>query len=284
MNRNKIFLHSAICFLLFVSVFLLYLNYKRYVQFTKIVSFLVVYEAVNDHKPLEMVRWGSPHDGGYVIPKILLEKSDVMFGYGIGNDICFESSFSKKYGKESFCFDGGVKNIETGSEKCHFFSECIGNDKHLYEDQKSSGKFSSYSEHIKRHKLENKKIFLKMDIEGAEFDVFDDILKHSNSITGIVLEIHFMDDDNIKKTEKLLNELNKDFLLVHVHGNNLCEYTFSARNLKNRASRAIELTYINRNIVDEYKVSNNQKHPTSLDRPNHPNLPDYEFEVLVTPM
>lgn len=123
-----------------------------------------------------------------------------------------------------------------------------------------------------------------MDIEGAEFDVFDDILKHSNSITGIVLEIHFMDDDNIKKTEKLLNELNKDFLLVHVHGNNLCEYTFSARNLKNRASRAIELTYINRNIVDEYKVSNNQKHPTSLDRSNHPNLPDYEFEVLVTPM
>ena len=123
-----------------------------------------------------------------------------------------------------------------------------------------------------------------MDIEGAEFDVFDDILKHSNNITGIVLEIHFFEDDDIEKTEKLLHDLNKDFLLVHVHGNNFCEHMFSAKNLKNKAPRALELTYINRNIIDEYEVSNNQKHPTSLDRPNNPNLPDYEFEVLVTPM
>ena len=87
MNRNRIFSRLAICFLLFVSVFLLYRNYKRDVQLAKIVSFLVVYEAKKNHEPIEMVRWGSPHDGGYVIPKILLEKSDVIFGYGIGNDI-----------------------------------------------------------------------------------------------------------------------------------------------------------------------------------------------------
>lgn len=62
---------------------------------------------------------------------------------------------------------------------------------------------------------------------------------------------------------------------------NIC---FLQKNLKNKAPRALELTYINRNIIDEYEVSNNQKHPTSLDRPNNPNLPDYEFKVLVTPM
>ncbi len=216
-----------------------------------------------------------------MLPKILLEKSDVLVSYGIADDIAFESDFSKKYNKESFCFDGGVQSIDTGSPKCHFFSECIGNDKFLYKEQRSSGKISSYSEHIKRFYLQNKKIILKMDIEGAEFDVFSDILQHSENITGIVLEVHFAENDQVLKAYNLLRAINKKFLLVHVHGNNYCQEIFKVGNARNKVPRVLELTYINRNLLDGYKISANQKHPTALDRPNHPYYPDHEFEIFV---
>lgn len=251
-------------------------------EYDSIARLLKIYEAKIDGVPLKLVRLGKDNDGGYVVPTIALEKSDVLMGYGIADDISFEQQYSQQYDRHSYGFDGGVANIRTGHSKCHFYSECLGNDSHLYKGQVSSRKFASYSEHLKKLGLEKKKIFLKMDIEGAEFDVFDDILRHQENISGFVLELHM--NNNPVEVKKLLSSIDKSFLLVHVHGNTCCKsekWTFISKYSTRPIPSILELTYVNRDLITSYKVARNQKHPTELDQPNSTEESECKFEILV---
>lgn len=245
-----------------------------------VVNLLKVYKITAANESVELIRLGKNNDGGYVVPVLALEKSDALMGYGIADDISFEREFSQRFDKPSFGFDGGVPDIETGDNRCHFYSECIGEPNYLYAGQQFSGRMASYSDQLKRLKLEDKKIFIKMDIEGAEFDVFDDILKHTHNITGIVLECHM--NRKLHKAEKLLSQLNKDFVLLHVHGNNYClSNSFTSKNAIGSIPYIIELTYINKNLISSYEISQNQKHPKKIDQPNCPDRPDFDFEILL---
>jgi len=240
----------------------------------KLETKLLTYDAKIRNRSLNFIRLGKDNDGGYVIPIELIEVTDVLMGYGISDDISFERDFTKRYNKTSYGFDCGIKNIETGDLNCHFLSECIGTSDYLYNNQVLSGKISSFSEQRQRLKLINKKILIKMDIEGAEYEVIDDILKYSKDITGIVIEIHHIKNSMFQ--EKILNllySIDQNFILVHLHGNNgYCEAVYNIPN-------TIELSYINKNLVDYYQISSNQKHPLPIDQPCIKYKPDCEFEI-----
>ena len=121
-----------------------------------------------------------------------------------------------------------------------------------------------------------------MDIEGAEYEAFPDILcHHSKNVTGIVLELHFKSLGSIKKAIKLLSDINKEFLLIHVHGNNAGGARFSIQGVSGKIPYLIELTYINKNLITGFEVSANQKHPQAIDMINVPSMPKAEFEILV---
>ena len=229
--------------------------------------------------PLKFIRLGQHNDGGYVVPIAALESADVLMGYGIADDISFERNFSQHFNKPSFGFDCGVQNIETEDPRCHFCSECIGTSDYLYEGQKSSGKIVSFSQQLQRLNLINKKVFIKMDIEGAEFDVMDNILMHAKNITGMVLEVHIPDKDPVKALELLIS-INKYFVLVHLHGNNCSNFYFKTKHSTHHVPNVLELTYINKNLVDSYEISNNQKHPKPIDQPNFFSNPECEFEII----
>jgi len=236
----------------------------------------MVYDAKIGNNTLEFVRLGKRHDGGYVVPKKAIEASDILMGYGIANDISFERDFTERFNKPSYGFDCGVENIKTGNPDCHFFNECIGTSDYLYKNQISSGKISTFFKQLQRLELINKKILIKMDIEGAEYVVIDDILKNSNNITGIIIEIHNRNGKNNKKVIKLLSSLENSFVLVHVHGNNSC---CGCKTNGFPIPCVIELTYINKNLISSYHISNNQKHPLPIDEPNNSKRPDCEFEI-----
>lgn len=246
----------------------------------KLVRFLKVYSAYDHNGNLQLVRHGKPNDGGYVVATKAFESADALLGYGINDDNSFEDNFSEIYAKPSYGFDCGITHINAKSPLFTFVDQCIGSDRTLYNTSQSSGKISTFEQQVGQLKLKGKKLFIKMDIEGAEYEAFEGILPYHSSITGIALEIHFHDIEATKKALKLLSSLDKNFVLLHVHGNNCC-VGFSTPNSIGKISRVLELSYIHKSLITNYHVAKDQTHPTAIDMPNNIGTPEAEFEVLL---
>jgi|GEM_PF-1185036 len=243
-------------------------------------SLLKIYEAKDEHGDIKLIRLGRDNDGGYIVPEKSLVSADVLFGYGIDNDISFEETFSNKYNKPSYGFDCGIESIKSTSKLFTFVNECISSDSSLYGMQKSSTKISSFTEQIKNLNLADKKIFIKMDIEGAEFDALQEVIKNPHNVTGIAFEMHlFKKHIDFDKGIKLLKDLENDFVLVHLHGLN-CGSRFNSNYAKGGIPYQIEFTYINKALLTNYRVSKNQSHPTELDMPNDALKPEVKFTIL----
>ena len=257
-------------------------NPLRIKALRELVTYFKVYSAQDHNGPLLLKRIGRDYDGGYVVAEKSLRLADVLLGYGIADDISFEETFSNLYGKPSYGFDGGAQEVKSKNKLFTFVRECIASDEFLYKGQNSSGKVSTFSQQVSKLGLKNKKIFIKMDIEGAEYEAFPDILRHhSKNVTGIVLELHFKSLASIKKAIKLLSDINEEFLLVHVHGNNAGGARFSTQGVSGKIPYLIELTYINRNLITGFEVLANQKHPQAIDMINVPSMPEAEFEIPI---
>lgn len=241
-----------------------------------IVELLKTYQPFVKNEPISLVRLGRNYDGGYAIPHLAMERADVLLGYGMSDDISFEDSAAEIYGVHSFGFDGTCPQINPQSDRCVFIPYNI--------ESKVSSAYSqfpclTFEEQLKMFNLQNKKMFIKMDIEGGEYNSLPEILDHQKNITGIVLELHFCANDELSKALELMQKINKDFLLVHVHGNNYCTDFFETSISKGLIPRVLELTYINRNLVDYYQLSPSQQHPLPIDQRNMPGIPDVAFSI-----
>lgn len=198
----------------------------------------------------------------YIVPDIILEKSDIMLSYGVHNDMSAERIYTEKYKKPSYSFDCGVDKIALPNALCSFESECIGTDEFILSKelgQISSGKIHSLGEKLTELHAENKKIFLKMDIAGAESTVIPDIVKYARQITGISIAIHLDTDRNIADILKVIDDFDKDFVLVAranhwitPSSGKKCKYT------QGEISSTIVLTYINKNLLKRWFISNKQ--------------------------
>ena len=242
-----------------------------------IAALLTVYQPYDVNGSVQLRRIGRANDGGYLIPELAMQKTDVVIGYGIANDISFEDSATAIYGKPSYGFDCTCPAIQPRQKECHFIPSCIASK----ESSNPIPGYASFDQHLGMVGAAGKKLFIKMDIEGSEYDTMPDILRHASAITGIVLEIHFMESGQIAQALRLLQMLDQDFLLVHVHGNNNCKDNFISANSRGNIPRVLELTYINRNLVQYFEISPDQSHPTRLDMPNSPGIPDAEFAILL---
>ena len=71
------------------------------------------------------------------------------------------------------------------------------------------------------------------------------------------------------------------FILMHVHGHAAVPH-FTTNNSKGNISSVLELSSINKNLIQSYKLSKNQKHPSILDNPQFcGEKEDRRFEILV---
>lgn len=215
------------------------------------------------------VRLGPKEDGGYVMPEIVLQNCSALLTYGVGNDIRYEEEFSNTYKKPVYLFDHTLGNPGWKKDDLTFFPTGLGfgeNCKEWYQDYEDLNI--------------NGDIFLKIDVEGYEYEYFTktDILKLRDKVVGLILEIHWIDNEkNRNDCVEILQKLKVDFLLCHVHGNNWGDlWEFEGHSVP----KVLELSFINKKYVEKYE-SDTQDYPIlGLDIPNCPHREDYKLDFL----
>ncbi len=247
-------------------------------------------------KTEELTRLGSIDDGGYVLPIKDIEYSDVLISMGISDNWDFEKDFSKISKAKILAYDHSINSKFWISKfkkdfikflklkifkpkkiykmfqfvdflfffkfnpKNQFFLEKIGNNKECLSIQKI----------ISNHINKNEKIFLKIDIEGSEYEILDQIISIQDQIQGIVIEFHDV-TKNIHIIENFLNKIKSNLNLVHIHANN-----YSVKKM-NQFPEALELTISSINL-QTLNFDDSRVYPIkNLDFPNSKRSPDIKI-------
>ena len=180
----------------------------------------------------ELVRLGRSNDGGYLIGKNSIKNSEYLISMGLDLDWSFEEDFKKRNDKLNvLCFDDKL-------DKKFIFKNIVmqlllilfnQNFKYLISLVKNYFKLSIF---IKKVTYQKKKItygdiskiqnnidniFFKIDIEGSEYRILDELIKIKNKITGIAIEFHDI-DLHLTKIENFIDNIG--LKLIHIHPNN----------------------------------------------------------------
>jgi hypothetical protein len=186
-----------------------------------------------------LIRIGPNGDGGYLIPDDLDGIDHVISG-GSGNDWGFEKQLKAEINPSITILDTIDKKPADLDPDVDFIDAWlteIGSKGRVSLEELLSPKKST-------------SIFLKIDIEGAEFEVLRSIPEHELAkIRILVVEFHGLErmlDRNFLKFVALpvLDKLFLKFDLVHAHGNNCCGVV-KMRNLA--LPRVLEMTFHNKN-------------------------------------
>jgi hypothetical protein len=229
------------------------------------------------NKTYDLIRIGKSNDGGYLVEKNSFNESKFLIGFGINEDWSFETKFGKPFigidNQISFnflfkkflylLFWNIIKFYQLTRLKStiRYFKKLTSYMK-LRKNFINGWIYGPYDSNI-NYKLGDllnsvkNNVFLKVDIEGSEYRMLDEILELENKLTGIVIEFHDFD---------VHHQLVKNFIektqmkLCHVHVNNYCK-------IYNGFPTLIEFTFSkNPNILSDSKPI----FPHNLDQPNNP--------------
>ena len=180
----------------------------------------------------DLKRIGRNNDGGYLIGSSSIKKTKNLVSLGIHDDWSFEKKFFDLNNEiKVFCYDDQtsikflIKKIL--NNLIFFFSslqlkKLVSSIINLFEFIQISKKIKFTKKKINYNDLNNitenlDKIFIKIDIEGSEYRIIEDLLKIENKLVGLVIEFHDI-DLHIDKIEKFMNKTKLE--LIHIHPNN----------------------------------------------------------------
>ena len=124
-------------------------------------------------------------------------------------------------------------------------------------------KTTTLNEIVKENK--NNNFFLKIDIEGNEYEILNDIKNNEKYINGLVIEFH---EFNIYQN-KVLNFINNTELkLIHIHVNNFGKLT------KKNEPSVLEMTFCQKKFLSRNKINYVKLPNQTVDRPNNPKKKD----------
>jgi hypothetical protein len=243
-----------------------------------------------------LARVGSPNDGGYVVPLDAIKAAHALVSFGLSHDWTFERDF-KRLNKDAIihCYDHTV-SLRTAFQfsigqllrfvllfrarslrmiftwidyEVFFRSEATHFRQKISSDNQDNG---ATIDDVFGRLPAGCPVFLKMDIEGSEYLVLDDLLRHSANIVAMAIEFH---DVEIRPElfNSIVEKIKRDFYIVHIHGNNmggLTPYNFP---------NAPEITFLHKRFFNPVPSPSTSKYPISgLDRPNNPRLPEFKFD------
>jgi hypothetical protein len=228
----------------------------------------------NPKSLFDLLRVGKNNDGGYLVEKNSIKNSKTLISFGIGSDWSFEANFKSIKNVKIFAYDYTVNNYfwsKRSKDLFILFNNFFKNENENYFFAKKISKigiknYESFSLEIQDifNSIEfnyyggEPPFFFKIDIEGSEYRILDDLVKYSSNIEGIVIEFHQAD----LHLERIINFIkNINLQLCHIHANNFenCD--------KFNTPTTLELTFSKNPI----KLKGEPTFPHSLDQKNNPN-------------
>ena len=194
----------------------------------------------------KMIRIGNNKDGGYLISENGMESCEFLLTLGLGYHFSFEKHFLKLKQSSNFlvkCYDNSVskkimkeysirnllrlfyrpsfKAFQRSIKYIQFLllfnsSKAVHIEKHVSEKKSDDSEtLNSIFENLKQNNL------VKIDIEGAEYAIINDIINNFNKINVLIIEFHNL--SNLKNREKFdffFEKTSELFYLSHLHMNN----------------------------------------------------------------
>ena len=224
-------------------------------------------------KNFSLVRFGRDNDGGYLIGLNTVQSAKSLISFGILDDCSFENDFKAKNPVGIFCFDyidyksywirriyndigASIYNFNFSFFKTilryfEFKSFFKDKDNFIYKKNLVKG---SLKEIIESTQIIGKPFFIKIDIEGSEYRLLNELIFYQNFLTGLVIEFHDV-DLNQEKISEFINSFNLE--LTHIHPNNF--------GLKDESGdpKVIEMTFEKNPSIKEGL----NKLPNDLDQP-----------------
>jgi hypothetical protein len=251
----------------------------------------------------DLARIGAPNDGGYVVPLAVVRQATYLISFGLSLEWSFEEDFVRHNpGVIVHCYDHTVSGRRIANhslenlvklprdpsrqrwrEALRYFSyrRFFRGRLHHYHHRNrvwDSNESDSVTIHDVFARLEpGGAVFLKMDIEGAEYRVLADLAEYASRIEAIAIEFH---DIHLHpdRFDAAIAQLRKDFHIVHVHGNNYRGLSPSG------LPQVLEITLQNRRLFQGTPQASPRSYPVpGLDAPNNPAKPDLQLDFLRAP-
>lgn len=163
----------------------------------------------------DLKRYGGAHDGGYLLCENLIRGVQAAYSYGIGDEDNWGCAVSRQFGvpvHQYDCFTAARPTCDGG--RFTFHNACVGGRR----ETREAREFDTIAAHLAANGDAGKRLLLKIDIEGAEWDALmaapDAVL---DAIDQMAMELHGTDE---ARFVDLIRRLKTKFYLVNLHFNN----------------------------------------------------------------
>ena len=221
----------------------------------------------------QLERFGEAHDGGYLMCANLLSSVEAAYSYGIAGYDGWGCDISRKLGvsvHQYDCFD--LRHPSCPGGDAVFHAECVG-----AQPSSDEGRlFDTLRNQIARNGDAARRLVVKMDVEGAEWDSFlyapDTVFE---GIDQLQVEFHHVDEVRFVAAMQRVKQF---FYIAHVHVNNVgC-----GPGVQPFPSSYFEVLFVSKRLgVPD--PSGSAAGVSPLDAANNPGIPDCQIEIFSSP-
>lgn len=217
-----------------------------------------------------LVRIGGPNDGGYVMLDTLRPPAvTAAYSLGAGHDVSWDNAVAA-LGIDVFLHDHTVDRPAALHPRCRFRRTGVTG-------LRVAADLRTLAELIATHGHEGRRdLVLKMDVEGAEWDVLDQVATSTlEQFHQIVVEWHGLsrtvDPGRRGPLVAALQKISRSHQSIHVHGNGDQPPMWIGDLV---VPDVLEVTYVRRQDVADRLGPATGPFPSALDQPTNPGWPD----------
>ena len=224
-------------------------------------------------KNCTLKRYGSAHDGGYLMCENLLKDVTAAYSYGIDLEDNWGCDVSRELGMIVHQYDCFTKERPACSDgRFMFHDECVGPRQTTLDGQP----FDTVAAQIARNGDTGNALLLKMDVEGAEWDSLlatpDAVL---DTFVQMPMELHLRGSPDKSRFVTLVRRLKEKFYLVNLHFNNHA----CTRVDEPLPSLAFQTLWVNKRVGILDPNAPSPTPPSPLNAADNPNLPECRSQI-----